>query len=332
MKEINSQNCIVVFLDVLGYRDWVKNAESGDYFYNAFKEALENIEKIKGQFVLAQQDFQCIDITIWSDALIFIVDLDQAYQEKSAVVGRFFYFLAFLIIEFLAKTGYFLRGGISYGDFLQKKILGEDNRFIFSKAFISAVELERKAHNPRILMDRKFVEFGRSQKLFDQVIDSTIREDIYKQHCFDYYFYLEYLHNPARPYPEVQLRRIKDQLVRKFPEIAKMNKEDVENKYRYFFHYHNTHVYSLFEPQFREEDFSDLKMGKADVIRPLIQLGMVEEDESFAFKRDIRPNIPQIMARFGQEKFNGQAVRLAEIIKTRIEESNKKIEECSIAI
>lgn len=332
MKEITSKECVVVFLDVLGYKDWVKNAESGDYFYNAFRESLENIEKIKSQFVQAQYDFNCIDITIWSDSLIFIVDLSEANPDKISVVSRFFYFLAMFINEFLAKTGYFLRGGITYGDFLQKKILGEENRFIFSKAYIVAVELEKKAHNPRILIDAEFVKIAKAEKLFDQVINSAVREDIYNQHYFDHYFYFEYIFNLQRPYPENQLKLIKCKLLERFAEVLKKKNVEVENKYKYFFHYHNVHVSSIFQAQLTEKDFENLGIKKVDILIPLLHQGIVDDDGDFFIKQDIPADAGKILSRLNCEKFDGKALQLANIIKERIEESSQKIKECSIVV
>ncbi len=325
MKEIKSNNCIVVFLDILGYEDWVKEAKSPEAIYSLFKKILEDMQAMKEKHPQTKEFFKLIDFTIWSDSLIFVFNLDEI-KDKKTFVSWFIWYLSLFIIEFINNTGYFLRGAIVYGSFIQQKIIGDDHRFIFSPAFISAVRLEKNMGVPRVGINVEFVDYVQKNDLLDDLIKKALKKDIYRQNYLDYYFSLYWIPGALKI---AYLKTIKELITKKYPGIRDNDKKREKNLY--FIDYHNQHVRNIFRAKLLEEDYVALELNKDELALPMIEIGIVEEFLDFPFKRDVKPDYYALLRRL-QYLSIPEAKRklLAIIIKNRIDESYNIVKDLSI--
>ena len=99
MKEIESTNCIIVFLDILGYKSWVKDAKSPDEIFSVLEGMFNDILKMKEKYPKAKEYFEYLEFTIWSDSLIFVVNLNDVEKDKQKdFLSWFLYFLSLFIV------------------------------------------------------------------------------------------------------------------------------------------------------------------------------------------------------------------------------------------
>lgn len=155
---------IVVFLDVLGFKDRIKTAKTKDEVKNIFdiltyinmwntgdglNMFIEEKDFCYESYLLNKNiDYSKIkselNISYFSDSLVVTLPYDEAeFNNKLFLIIRS---TAYLISK-LAMVNFFIRGGISIG-----KMFHEDNVF-FGPAFLSAYDLEEKnAHYPRVVL------------------------------------------------------------------------------------------------------------------------------------------------------------------------------------
>jgi len=165
---MNSNNCIVCFLDILGYGDIVYN-RTLEEIYEAFKKILSTKSKIDNPFNEKSSHIsKNINMQILSDSIIFVVDLDSleyfdetydVQKKQSTMAGYFPYLVAMLWMESIRNLKCLFRGGISRGQYFQKSLDHEKNQLLFSKALVQANKLEKNASVPRILVDDNLCEY-----------------------------------------------------------------------------------------------------------------------------------------------------------------------------
>src|SRR5437870_2903984 len=120
--KINSQNCIVCYLDVLGYEALVNSDKKPEDVFNVFKEALDFIEKNKEKYS-GPRILDAVYIQILSDSIILTLDLEiVAKLEKDGIgmersVGYFFHLISIFTINLTSKLQHLIRGGISVGPY-----------------------------------------------------------------------------------------------------------------------------------------------------------------------------------------------------------------------
>jgi len=173
----NFQNRAVAFLDVLGFREILKGfeidyaaregneiptASKAEIFISTFKNAVERLDKEKFRYYLFSDNI-CITSVRETTAL----DLQDLLQ----TIIRLFY-------EFATK-GYFLRGGIDYGKFIDEPTIA------VGVPLVNAYELEsKKAVFPRIVLsDRLLEQFQNLSASGDKVIENNYLDLMIERSC-----------------------------------------------------------------------------------------------------------------------------------------------------
>ncbi len=190
--EVNIENAVLVFIDILGYKKLIENKNPGD-IYNFINEALEPKDKVASDPDHPACEYaKKIKVQVLSDSVIMFIDLKDVEE-----MGRIFLnYICEFCLNFIANTGLLLRGGIAVGSYFQKELTSPKNQFIFSKALVAAYQLEQEAYYPRILLadnlcasERVFNEFSITDfdkvKILDVYHDSDKYPTSYRNRIFN---------------------------------------------------------------------------------------------------------------------------------------------------
>jgi hypothetical protein len=136
------QDCIVAFIDILGFRDIVMGDD------NDANKAIDIIDdKIKTALEIVKEDsVGYTSVRLFSDCMCVACDFD--FHNTYNIL----YEIAYLQL-YLATEEIFTRGGLSFGKHFQ------NDRIIFSKALIQAYDLEKRAIYPRVVLDKCFIDY-----------------------------------------------------------------------------------------------------------------------------------------------------------------------------
>lgn len=152
---------IVVFIDILGFKEKVKNSNlkklvpileyinaynSKDGVNSAFimRDLLLIKDISDGEIKEIEKD---VNVSQFSDSIFITIPCSE--NNKRIRLQAIIDFVAYLTYK-LAMSKFFIRGGICVGDFYHK-----DNIFV-GPAIIDAVELEKKANYPRVILSEDF--------------------------------------------------------------------------------------------------------------------------------------------------------------------------------
>lgn len=153
----NTENAIVCFMDILGYRDLVCDERNKEKIYQILKNCLQDLQGNQG---LLQRVRYSIKKQLLGDALLFVLDikkvpkqigdLPEMHNVEQVFISFFLRSICRAFLEIIAETKYFLRGGIAFGQYYQSYLDNDDkgNKFIFSKALAEAHELEKSSCSP----------------------------------------------------------------------------------------------------------------------------------------------------------------------------------------
>lgn len=192
---------IFCYLDILGYKSIVAEHSENEELIKifggiiketviglteGFKKPLDDSETSK----FVESVYDKINTTLISDTILIrmpILEIESNNeQEAFNRIGIFLHFVSFLILTFIRKTAYFLRGGIAIEQHYEDN--SKNNLFIFSKALIKSYELEQKAKTIRILIDPEVVDYlcynDESRK---KEVVSLFYSDSDDLLCLDYY-------------------------------------------------------------------------------------------------------------------------------------------------
>jgi hypothetical protein len=253
-------NAIVVFVDILGYRDLVERVatkpelvkEMENLFYGIVVDAMRKLSQLELEDITGEPDpeiqeyyskvVSSIRVRCISDSFIFTLPVSavnfrcKLYDEKTTVgncIETLFSAMVMLSTLFISKMGYILRGGISYGNHYESE--RDRQFFIFSEAFNRAVQLEKGvAKAPRIVMDEHVLQYLR------EIGYPNIDKYFYKDgedgyFCLDIYKSLRIFRNAQNV-----LHHIKQGITLAIQNNA--NKPDVLAKLKHFAQYHNRWV------------------------------------------------------------------------------------------
>lgn len=142
--EVAMEDCICVFMDILGYvemqNEATKTGKSAELFkriYNSLNRAINSLN----EHIITPGDKW--GIKIFTDNIILSYPLRIDHHESA--IGRTARAIAQYQLE-MAKDGFFIRGGISRGN------LYIDNNLVYGDALLDAYTLESKfAVHPRII-------------------------------------------------------------------------------------------------------------------------------------------------------------------------------------
>jgi len=280
-ESINSKRTLVAYLDVLGYKNLVKNSspeqfydlmekiflETRTYLSAVYPDKVETPLEIERQ--CTAEVINAIKFHLISDTFILYLECDEVisinkkFYEKidhdyTAVV-LFFHIVATFVLIFIQKTGVLLRGGISLGDFYKRPLVDSarlDGDFIFSSALVAAAELEKEAHNPRILIDNDLYQLWKEKKekfkLKQKNVENAIARDSGGKYFLDFYYLLQSF------FQEVWLSEIAQHI-----RISLKEKKPIKiyKKWIWFRNFHNTRI-AFFHKERRDKDLNYLFLRK----------------------------------------------------------------------
>jgi hypothetical protein len=321
--EIDSDKCIIVYLDVLGYSSWVKKAESEKMVFYVFKELIFRHELFKDQSEEFLSSLKtALSLYIVSDSIIIAIDLNKCQSEEVASASVFLQYVALFICEFISKTGLLIRGGLGYGDLMIKNIEETGNcKFIFGKTYVDIAALEKCAVYPKILVHESFANYF-TKNFCQSSLEHGFLQKQWEWWSFDYYHKLgSFLHVFLSG---KLLKSIKVQIENMF--YANAEKKEVREKYYYFRDYHNDWVRKIFKPSVLDEDIKSLGMSKEHVLKSLEQLGILESSADFFIVEDLNLNICKLIQRI-THVFKDKSNEVASIIINRVNENMRKRED-----
>lgn len=166
-KKVTYEKRIVAFIDILGFKDIVKDSESDpskiELLYSAlhFLKVWETSERWNLELVEIEEDAQKrgvhnFDIrgktnsTSFSDSIVVSVKVDDNINEMCSTLIVNLAFIGAVLLE----KGILFRGGITIGN-----IVHRENGTVFGQALIDAYFLESKsAKFPRIILSDKIIK------------------------------------------------------------------------------------------------------------------------------------------------------------------------------
>jgi len=270
---INSQKTLVAYLDILGYKEIIRNKSPED-FYNDIENVFRFVQQLIDKPVSVQTKsnvptegqvtnvfLKILKFELLSDNIIIYCDLADtkhinnkyynATDQELTIVALFFEIVSLFVVYFIARTGYLLKGGVCKGKFYSNTFDSSllDGKLIFSKALLRGYELEQLDIHPRIriLVDESLANLWKTtpNSLHNhKLIKGKLQKDEHGEMYIDYY-------ETLRTYTEVTknkfilkiIERINDMLVKK---DVKMRARE---KWHWFKEYHNEKIKSFAETE-----------------------------------------------------------------------------------
>lgn len=188
MEDVNEyENRIVVFIDILGFSNIIKNtiedkkSKKNSYAnFNNIKLALSNIQVKIDEFVKNNEE-KSLRLSQFSDSIVISVN------EDSNIIVEIIKLLREIQISLLYNQDVLIRGGVVKG------LLVHSEQFLFGPAMINAYLLESKcAFSPRIIVmpdvKRKIDDvFKRNEEVYEK----NLRKDYDGTFYVDYFSYTE---------------------------------------------------------------------------------------------------------------------------------------------
>lgn len=147
----------IAYFDLLGYKEFFHSYPDkvGDFLqviHDAISNIKDYIQGIKSSFIGGEFGRLSIRTRVFSDNILLCLETSDTQIEYPR-------FLAFLTIiadiqrNFILKYGLFLRGSVTIGK------LSFNDDFIFGQGLIDAVELEKVAIYPRIILGKAALDY-----------------------------------------------------------------------------------------------------------------------------------------------------------------------------
>ncbi|MGH9669479.1 MAG: hypothetical protein ACRD3A_05130 [Terriglobales bacterium] len=226
------QDALVVYSDMLGFKDLVERSTSGELSVSYVRDVLARLKAQLSPGHLIAPDADGTPTTFFqshtfSDHVVRCLPVGKNQQEQCA---QEFFHLA-RIQGLLAIEGILIRGGITFGRVFV------DSSFVFGPALVRSYELEQNAIYPRLVIDK------------DLVHDVRLSQD-YVECGEDCTYFLDYLFGPLvaehavhghDPWPV--LKAHKEMVQQKL--CNKTLKEGVRRKFLWLARYHNSAVKRL---------------------------------------------------------------------------------------
>lgn len=189
----------VCYADILGYKHLVQQAiDAGQMnsFLMRLRRALSRAYTQIREHSKISFRASLFSIKVFTDNIVIGYPLERPIirdgaPELSDVIGIFSEFQVGLAVE-----GFFVRGGIAYGDHYM------DKDIVFGDALLKAVNLEKRGGPPRICLDSSAIDFIKRHLEFDQ---DYIEFSSYYQALFrdaDGAIFLNYLSEIFHAFPD----------------------------------------------------------------------------------------------------------------------------------
>jgi predicted transport protein len=147
-NSIQYKKCYVAFIDILGFKDYVKH-NSCEKVYVVLSylevEAVASPHGIKSKYGIDVQDIKILCI---SDSVIISIEENIPYALEAII-----WLCAAFQLALLLNARLLMRGGISCGDFYIDSSDRTGNPVLFGQAYNNAVELEKYGKRPVIIVD-----------------------------------------------------------------------------------------------------------------------------------------------------------------------------------
>ena len=158
MSNIKTEEYIVAFVDILGFTEFVRKYDLGilpnvlEEINNAFNTSNDflTMNLSKGEHDMFNWK-KYLKVKLFSDCLCAAIPTKINYNDWYYNFLFFNLYIATYQILLMEK-GFFSRGGISMGSFFSNE------NMIFSGALVDAVELEKNAVYPRVLLSKGLLE------------------------------------------------------------------------------------------------------------------------------------------------------------------------------
>lgn len=254
---------IVGFIDILGYKTIVENHMSNIEVIRGIEDIIRGsvtlIDKSR-DILISNPEYKdyyntiidVINVRCISDSVLFTLYLSKIAPAPGISMDEnilnhvviYFTHISMFCPLLIAKTGFVLRGGISIGPHYENEFNSmRNNLFIFSKAYVDAFELEKKAKNPRIIIDNNL--FSYLKNISFKHINDYFYKDVDGKICFDFYCFLKY---------DAKSKNVLIDIKKAVTANIKRNCDISEalDKLKYFVDYHNSKVSK------GGQDFNDL--------------------------------------------------------------------------
>ena len=136
--EIEYEEKFVAYIDILGFKEMIEQSP---------EECKDTIRKIVSQF---EEISRFYNFSAISSCKMFSDCICISCKKSDSYIGSFMQWISFFQAN-LAENGIFIRGGLAIGRHF------ENEQIIFSKGLVNALELEKKAVYPRILIHPEII-------------------------------------------------------------------------------------------------------------------------------------------------------------------------------
>ncbi len=245
------EKSICCFIDILGYKDIICNSKEEEHKENIIKlkKIFDDFKELNNGY---EEEHRGIKVRTFSDNIYIEIKLRERNPFSKGIanearIGQILDTLNYFQSEMFLMYGLFIRGAVVYGE-----VYSDDN-IIYGKGIIDAVESEKKAKFPRIIVseelkhiiDENRASYGK-EYWGDKIL---IKLDNYPE------YFLNYLECREFSYEEVILEH--KELIELNLEKYKDN-ENVLEKYRWAKDYHNYYIenFGVSNPNY-EDDVRD---------------------------------------------------------------------------
>ena len=143
----------IAFVDIIGFKEIVKNAKDNEEYQKRISGVLNYIAKIKNDNYHGKWAQYGInnDVSVFSDSIVISYPCDRDYDGLFHLLMDLIY-LCFTLIQ----NDIYIRGGITVGEVIH------DQNISWGPAFVEAYKLEEEnAIYPRIIIDKKAIDKGK---------------------------------------------------------------------------------------------------------------------------------------------------------------------------
>lgn len=182
-NDVSESNYLIVFLDILGYKEKVRKGNVSKE--KLLKSTIELVSEIKSIPDYCKFDDEIIGVRTFSDNFLIYYKLNEELTHRDAsIVFDILYRVCYTQYCFLGQYKLMIRGGVV----IDKMYVNDD--IVFGEGLIASYELENKvAIYPRIVLDdNTFNELIKISKLLPSRIDT----DFIMPQDYDGVRYLDY--------------------------------------------------------------------------------------------------------------------------------------------
>lgn len=154
--ERKTKNHYVAYMDILGYKDYLKTKpEESEQYLQTILDAINHVKESTTVFKKTSEQFQIegeLKYKVFSDNILLCLPFEQSENEiRRATV--FLIMVASIQRGLALSHGLLVRGGVTLGDLF----INDD--IVFGQGLVDAVELESKTEHPCITVSDNFLSF-----------------------------------------------------------------------------------------------------------------------------------------------------------------------------